>query len=102
VLALEQGPLAALVAPALLGLLGGQVEEHLVVLNPIDRRAHQRVMRAAAFRIALGEDEPVACGAVDGADMLAVAADDLHMLADVAQHLPLVLPPLAPALEVIL
>src|SRR4029453_3881811 len=102
VLALEQGALAALVAPALLGLLGGHVEDDPVTLDLLDRRAHQGMMRAAALGIALGQDQPVAGGGVDRADMLAVAADDFHMLADLAQHLTLALPPFAPAREVIL
>ena len=60
------------------------------------------MMDAAGFRIRLGQDDPVADGAVDGADMLIVIADDLHMLADLPEQAALLLPALAPVAEIIL
>src|SRR6185503_2676434 len=60
------------------------------------------MMRSAAFRIRLGQDDPVPGDLVDGADMLAVASDHGHMLADLTEKPALVLPLLAPASEVVL
>ena len=57
---------------------------------------------SAAFRVRLGQDDAVAGGPVDGADMLVVAADDFHMLADLAEQAALLLPPFAPAAELAL
>src|SRR3954467_754890 len=58
------------------------------------------MMGITAFRIGLGEDDPVARDLVHGADMLIVIADHFHMLADAAEHAALLLPPLAPAAKV--
>src|SRR5574338_738374 len=98
-LALEQRTAAAFVAPALLRLLGRAIEHHLVALDAVDIGAAQRMMNAAALRVRLGEDQPVAGGAVDGPDMLAVVADHFHMLADLAEDAALLLPALAPPAE---
>src|SRR4051794_37780303 len=76
VLALEQSAVAALVAPTLARLLGRAVKDHPVVFDAVDVGAAQGVVRAAAFRVALGQDDPVAGDAVDGADMLVIIADD--------------------------
>ena len=89
VLALEQGAVAALVAPL---LRASSAVMSRTTLSPSTRSiggAHQRMMDAAAVGIALGQDQAVAGDAVDGADMLAVAADDFHMLADLAEQLAL-------------
>src|SRR5690242_20192719 len=59
------------------------------------------MVHAAAFRIGLGEDDPVASGSVDRANMFIVTADDLHMLADLAEQPALLLAALAPAAEVV-
>src|SRR6476646_4835512 len=72
VLAFEQSAASAFVAPAIARLVGRAVEDNLVALNPVDVRAAQRMVDAAAVRIGLGEDQPVARGLVDLADMLAV------------------------------
>src|SRR5688500_5640483 len=102
VLALEQRPLAALVAPADARLGGVDVEQHPVAVDAVDLGAAQRVVDAARVRVRLGEDQPVAGHPVDGPDMLAVVADDLHMLADLAEHLAFALAAFAPAAEVVL
>src|SRR5438067_2335337 len=100
VLALEQRAAAAFVAPAIVGLIGRAVEDHAIALDAVDVRAAQRMMASAAFRIGPGEDQAVARDLVDGSDMAVVIADDLHMLAHLAEHAALVHPPLAPAAEV--
>src|SRR5438874_3864630 len=100
ILALEQRTAPALVAPALPCLVGRTVKDHAVALDPVDIGAAQRMIRVAAFRIGLGKDDPVTSDPVDGSDMLIVRTDDLHMLTDLAEQLPLQLPALAPAAEV--
>ena len=59
-------------------------------------------MMHAAASGSLGQDDAVAGDPVDRADMLVVAADDFHMLADLAEHPALRLPPFAPAAEIVL
>src|SRR3954467_2509379 len=75
VLAFEQRAASVLVAPAMPRLVRRAVEDHAVVFNAIDVRAAQRVMSSTAFRVRLGEDEPVDDDPVDRADWLPVAAD---------------------------
>src|SRR5690348_5414579 len=58
------------------------------------------MMNAAAVRVRLGQDDPVAGDLVDGSDMLVVASDHLHVLMHLAQHAALVLPFLSPAAEI--
>ena len=87
VLALEQGAAAAFVAPALAA--PASAEQSRITRSPstlVDVRAAQRMVDAAAFGVGLGQDEAVAGRAVDGADMLVVAADHFHMLADLAEQ----------------
>src|SRR3954464_12683546 len=60
------------------------------------------MMDAAAVRIAFGEDQAVAGGAVDGADVLAVRAEHFHMLADLAEQAALLLALATPVGEVVL
>src|SRR5579884_2717125 len=60
------------------------------------------MMHSTAFRIGLGEDDPVAGDLVDGPDMFVVVADNFHVLADLAEHPALLLAALAPAGEVVL
>ena len=91
VLALEECAAAALVAPAIAGLIGRAIEDHPIALDPVDVRAAQRVVDTAAFRIRLGQDDAIACNLVDGPDMLVVIADHFHMLADLAEQAPLLL-----------
>src|SRR5688572_30648446 len=98
VLALEQSPVAAFIAPCLLRLLGVAVEEYALILDPVDHRAGHRMMGAAGVLVRLGQDDAIAGDPVHRADMLLVAADDFHMLADLAEHLALGLalrPPIA-------
>ena len=59
------------------------------------------MMRAAAVRVGLGQDDAVAGDLVDGADMLLVVADDFHMLADLAEQAALLHAAFAPAAEVV-
>ena len=59
------------------------------------------MVRPAAVGVRLGEDDAVAGGLVDLADMTIVVTDDFHMLADLAEQAALVLPLLAPAGEVL-
>ena len=42
------------------------------------------MVAAAGIRVVLGQQDAVALDLVDGADMLAVRPDDLHMLVDLA------------------
>src|SRR5947208_14729183 len=100
ILALEQRAFAALVAPAVPCLLSPEVEHHAVAFHSVDIRAAQRMVDAAALRIRLGQNDPVAGDAIDGTDMLIVAADDFHLLADLVEQSALLLSALAPAAEV--
>src|SRR5215217_7173002 len=86
VVALEQGAAAVFITPAVARLVGRAVEDHPIALDAVDVGAAERVMRAAAFRVGLGEDDAVAADLVDGADMLVVVADDFHMFADAAEQ----------------
>ena len=56
----------------------------------------------AGVGVVLGQDDAVAAHLVDGADMLAVRADHVEMLADVSEQVALALPRRAPAREFIL
>src|SRR3954462_13405047 len=102
ILALEQSPVAAFVAPALLGLFGRATEEHAIAFDAVDVGTAERMVRPAAFRVRLGQDDPVTGCLVDRADMLFVASDDFHMLADLPEKAALLLPFLAPAREIVL
>src|SRR5438270_9087351 len=75
VLALEQRAAAAFVAPPLARLLGRAVEDHAVAFHPIDVRAAERILRSAAVRVRLGQDDPIAGDAGDRAGLLIVLAD---------------------------
>src|SRR6185437_6615070 len=59
------------------------------------------MMDAAAVRIGLGQNDPVARHLVDGPDVLVVAAGDFHMLADSSEQVALTQPALAPGAEVV-
>src|SRR5919112_1558091 len=96
VVTLEQRAAAAFVPPACARLIGRAVEDHAVAFDAVDVGAAQRVMCAAALRVGLGQDNPVARDLVDGADMLVVISDDFHMFADLAEQAPLLHPALAP------
>src|SRR6185295_6528433 len=98
----KQRSAAAFVAPALLRLFGRAVEDHAISLNPVDVRATQRMMSAAAFRIGFGEDDAVGNRTVDCADMLVVTADDLHLLANLVEQPALLLATAAPLREVVI
>src|SRR5690348_4690350 len=88
ILALEQRAAALLVAPTVRGFLGRLVHGHFVVdiFDPVTRDG---MMGASCRIIILGEDDAVAADLVYGADLLAVRADDIHMLGDPAERLPL-------------
>src|SRR4051812_42928853 len=60
------------------------------------------MVNATAFRVRLGEDDPIPGDAVDRADVLVIAADDFHMLADLAEQAALLCPAFAPAGEIVL
>ena len=70
VLALEQRPVAMLIAPAMPRLFGGAAKDHAIAVDPVDVGAAQRMVRTAALGVRLGQDQPIACDAVDGPDML--------------------------------
>src|SRR3954452_10525034 len=55
---------------------------------------------AAAFRVGLGEDDPVARDLVHSADMLIIVAKNFHMFTDLAEQAALLLPAFAPAAEI--
>ena len=79
-------------------------EQSRITRSPSTRsmsRAADRMVDAAAFRIRLGQDDPVAGDLVDRADMLVVVADDFHMLADLAEQAALLRRAVAPAREVV-
>src|SRR5262249_43283063 len=86
VLAFEQGAAAAFVAPALARLVGRAIEHDPLAVDAIDVVAAERMVRAAAVGVGLGEDDPITGDAVDGADMLLVVTDHFHMLADLAEQ----------------
>src|SRR4051812_585090 len=102
ILAFEQRTTATFVAPFVARLVRRAIEDHPVALDPVDVGAAQRMMSAPAFWIRLGQDDPVAGDLVDRPDMLVVAADDFHMFPDLAEKSALLLPPVAPAAEVVL
>src|SRR5688572_26840986 len=73
-----------LIGPPLLGrFLGALAQADFLAVDFIDPVAGNVVMLAAGLRVVLRELDAVALDVVDGADGLAVGADDLHVLADI-------------------
>src|SRR2546430_587211 len=65
-----------------LARIGALAHPHAAVLDLLDSRKVHVLVLAAGLRIGFGQFDAVAFDAVDGADMLAVRALDLHVLLD--------------------